>query len=210
MEKSELYTVVRNLLLTEMAKTGEKYVPVAISNRHVHLCRADVEKLFGNGYQLHLSKKISQPGQFACEEKIKLIGPKGSISDVRVLGPERKQTQVEILYTDSFKLGIKPVVHMSGDLIGTPGIQLCGPSGVVELDSGVIISARHLHMSCEEAGAYGFKEGDAIKIRKQGVRVSVYDNVIVRTGKEHSLEVHLDTDEGNAAAITCGEILEVI
>lgn len=138
MEKNELKQMVRNILLVELAKAGVKNVPVAVSNRHVHLSRCDVEKLFGAGYQLRPQKALSQPHQYACEEKIVLTGPKGKIADVRVLGPERKETQVEVSMTDSFKLGVKPVVRMSGDLSGTPGIRLSGPAGEVELSSGVI------------------------------------------------------------------------
>lgn len=151
MERSELYKVVRNSLLVELAKTGDKNVPVSILNRHVQLSRADVIKLFGAGYRLRPIKEMSQSGQFACEEKITLLGPRGTIADVRVIGPECQQTQVEVSFTDSQLLGIKPVVRMSGNLLGTPGIRLSGPAGVVQLHSGVIVPARHLHMSSEQA-----------------------------------------------------------
>lgn len=206
----ELNQKVRNLILVELAKAGVQYVPVAISNRHVHLCRADIDKLFGLGYQLKLQKSLSQPNQVACEEKITLVGPKGKIEDVRILGPQRKQTQVEVSFTDSFKLGTMPIVRMSGNLSGSPGIRLVGPQGGVELSSGLIISERHLHMSREEADAYGLKDGDAISIRKAGARPTVFEGVIVRSGEGHSLEVHLDTDEGNTAAINCGDLLEIV
>lgn len=210
MEKDILYKVVRNCLLVELAKAGNRNVPVAISNRHIHISYADIEKLFGAGHQLHPIRAISQPDQYACEEKLDLIGAKGTILAVRVLGPVRRQTQIEISITDSYKLGIEPVVRMSGDLDGTPGIRLRGPAGVVDLPNGVIISARHLHMSESEALVYCLRDGDKVRIQKNGIRQVIYENVIVRSGKGHSLEVHLDTDEANATGINCGDILKII
>lgn len=210
MERSELYKVVRNSLLVELAKIGDKNVPVSILNRHILLSRADVIGLFGAGYQLRPIKEMSQSGQFVCEEKITLLGPRGTIADVRVIGPECQQTQVEVSFTDSQLLGIKPVVRMSGSLLGTPGIRVSGPAGVISLHYGVIIPARHLHMSNEQAAAYGLKDGDTVKIRKSGMQIPAFDDVAVCTGKNQNIEVHLNTDDGTSAGINCGEIVEIM
>jgi putative phosphotransacetylase len=201
---------VRNELIKNFAKeNGICYVPVAISNRHVHLSPLHVEQLFGKGYKLHPLRPISQPGQYACEEKITLEGPKGAIKGLRVLGPERKETQVEISITDSYMLGIKPVVRMSGDIRGTPGGRLIGPKGQIELTRGVIVSARHLHLSEEEGKWFGLINGDKVKVRKLGVRGTVFNEVVVRCGSGNSLDLHIDTDECNAAGIKQGELLLV-
>lgn len=210
MERSELYRMVRNSLLAELAKTGDRNVPAAVSNRHIHLSRADVIKLFGAGYPLKPAKEISQPGQYACEERVTLIGPKGTIDNVRVLGPEYPQTQVEISAADASLLGIKPVVRVPGQLLGTPGIRVKGPAGVAQLHCGVIVPAIHLHMSEEEAAAYNLKDGDTVRLRKTGMQTAIYENVIVCAGKKYSLEVHLNKDDAISGGVACGEILEIM
>ncbi len=210
MNEEKLKRNIEIEVLKQCAKDGKPYVPAAISARHVHLSRADVETLFGKGHQLKKLRDLNQPMQFACEEQLTLTGPKGSIANVRVLGPERRETQVEISFTDSYKVGIKPVVRMSGDLAGTPGGSLIGPLGEVTLKSGVIVAARHLHMSADEAAAYGLKNGDIVSVKKAGEREIIFGNVIVRSGEGHSLEFHIDTDEANAAGMPCGELLELI
>ena len=192
------------------AAQGEYYVPAAASARHVHLSQADVAALFGEGYELRQFRPLTQPGQFAAEEKVDIVGPRGTISGVRVLGPARTETQIEISITDAIRLGIKPVVRMSGDIAFTPGAKLVGPKGSVDLPQGVIVAARHLHMSPEEAAAYGLKDGDVVSLRKPGPREVIFGNVVVRSGKGHSLEVHLDTDEANAAMLSNGDLLEII
>lgn len=191
-------------------QTGRKLVPAASSNRHVHLSRADVEALFGAGYTLTPFRPLSQPGQFACEETVTLEGPKGSISKIRVLGPERKETQAEISVTDSFKLGIKPVVRMSGELDNTPGGKLTGPKGFVELKKGVVVAARHLHLSADQASGFNLQNGDVVRLKAGGYRPVIFENVIVRSGDGHEMEVHLDTDEANAAMIKNGDFLEIV
>jgi putative phosphotransacetylase len=210
MNDKELKRKIEIEVLKQCAKNGLYYVPAAVSARHVHLCRGDVEALFGKGYRLRKLKDLSQPGQFACEERVALTGPKGTIEKVRVLGPERRETQVEISVTDSFKAGIEPVVRMSGNIEGTPGGKLSGPAGEVTLQRGVIAAARHLHMSPEEAAMYGLKSGDIVSVKKAGAREMIFGNVIVRSGEGHSLEMHIDTDEANAAGMLCGELLELI
>jgi putative phosphotransacetylase len=192
------------------AAQGEYYVPAAASARHVHLSKADVAALFGEGYELKAMKPLTQPGQFAAEEKVDITGPRGTIAGVRVLGPARKDTQIEISLTDAVKLGIKPIVRMSGDIAFSPGAKLVGQRGGIDLPQGVIISARHLHMSNEEAAAYGLKNGDVVSLKKSGPREVTFGNVIVRCGDGHSLEVHLDTDEANAAMLSNGDLLQLI
>ncbi len=210
MDAAVVRRIVEINLTRQMARTGEYYVPVAVSNRHVHLSTAHVDALFGKGYALKKLRDLNQPGQYACEEVVMLRGPKGSIDKMRILGPARSETQVEILQSDSFRLGIAPVVRMSGDLAGAPGGTLIGPGGSVTLAQGVIVAARHLHLSSEEAGWFGLKTGDAVSIKKGGERPLVFCNVVVRAGDGHSLEAHIDFDEANASGMRCGEVLELI
>jgi putative phosphotransacetylase len=208
-------TVIRKKIETEVIgilaqQTGRRFLPAAASNRHVHLSRADVETLFGAGYTLAQLRPLSQPGQFACEECLTLKGPKGSIGNIRALGPERKETQVEISVTDSFKLGISPVVRISGELEDTPGGILIGPKGTVTLKKGVVVAARHLHLSADQAKGFCLKNGDVVKLKSCGVRAVIFENVVVRCGEGHEMEVHLDTDEANAALIKNGDYMEII
>ncbi len=191
-------------------KEGKIFVPVAASARHVHLCRQHVEQLFGPGYQLQKLKDLSQPGQCACKEQVTVVGPRGQIEKVRVLGPERKDTQIEIALTDSFQLGVKPPIRMSGKVAGTPGCKLVGPYGSVDIPEGIIIAARHLHVSKAQAALFGLKDGQVVSIRSGGERSVVFENVVVRAGDGHDLEVHLDTDEANAAAMAGSVMMEVI
>ena len=191
-------------------KSGRIFVPVASSARHVHLCRADVERLFGVGYQLQRFKDLSQPGQFACKEQVTIVGPRGQLAKVRVLGPERKATQVEVSLTDTFVLGIKAPIRMSGKTQGTPGCTLVGPAGTIELSEGVIVAARHLHLSAAQAALFGLKDGQSVRLRAEGERAAVLENVIVRAGDGHDMEVHIDTDEANAVAMAGSTMMEVL
>lgn len=182
-------------------------VPVGISNRHVHLSEADVEALFGEGYQLTKLKDLSQPGQYACEETVMLVGPKGVIEKVRVLGPPRKQSQVEITLTDSFKLGVKAPLRDSGDLAGSAPITLVGPKGALTLKEGAIVAARHIHMHTSEAEKLNLKDGDKVSVRAKGPRGIIFGDVLVRVSDNYSLEMHVDTDEANAVGLRNGDIL---
>ena len=211
MDKAKIQRAVQ-LAVAESVfrKEGKIFVPVAASARHVHLCRADVEKLFGPGYQLQKFKDLVQPGQYACKEQVTVVGPRGQIERVRVLGPERKDTQVELAMTDSFQLGIKLPIRMSGKTSGTPGCKLVGPVGTAEIAEGAIAAARHLHASKAQAAFYGLKDGQVVSLRSGGERSVVFENVVVRAGDGHELEVHLDTDESNAAAMAGSPLMEVI
>lgn len=185
-------------------------VPVGISNRHIHLTREHVDILFGKGYQLKKMKDLKQPGQYACEETVTIEGPKGKIHHVRILGPERKQSQLEISKTDSFVLGVKPPVRDSGDLKNTPGIIIEGTKGRVELEEGVILPVRHIHMDEEDAGRIGVKDKDIVSVKTRGERSVILENVLCRVSPNYSLEFHVDTDEGNAANLKNGDLVEII
>ena len=179
-------------------------LPIALSNKHVHLSQGDIETLFGAGHQLTHFKPLSQPGQFACEEKVDLVGPKGTIKGVRVLGPARPATQVEISLADGFALGVKAPIKESGDIEGTPGLKLVGPAGEVELEKGVIVASRHIHMSLDDAAKFGVQDKQIVKVKTFGPRAIVFENVLVRANEKFALEMHVDIEEGNAAGVRNG------
>lgn len=172
---------------------------VETSARHVHLCTKDLETLFGKGAELTFKKALSQPGQFACEERVKLVGPKKEIPNVIILGPVRPNTQIELSYTDARTLGIDAPLRESGDLEGTPGIKIVGPCGEIETDSGVIIAKRHIHMTPEDAEAYGVENGQIVSVKIESGRTAVLGDVVIRVSPKFSLAMHIDTDESNAA-----------
>ncbi len=193
------------------AVSSDSTVPVGVSNRHIHLSAQDVETLFGKGYELTPMKDLSQPGQFACKETLTLIGPSlRPIENVRVLGPVRKASQVEISRTDSFVLKVKPPVRESGDVAGSAPVTIVGPKGVVTLKEGCIIANRHIHMSEEEGAAFGLKDGDYVTVEANGERRTTFYDVQVRVNKAFRLEMHIDTDDANAAGIGNGCRVKVI
>ncbi len=193
--------------LAEAAKHwDERPIPIEVSAHHLHLSKEDTEKLFGKSYELTFHSELSQPGQFACNETVNLIGPKGTVKRVRVLGPYRKESQVEISITEEFKLGIDAPVRPSGLLKGTPGISLEGPAGKVILPRGVICSLRHIHMSPEDALFFGLRDKDMVRIKVEGERSLIFGDVLVRVNPNFKLAMHLDTDEANAAEIHTGMI----
>ncbi len=193
------------------AVVDDSTVPVGVSNRHIHLSTADVETLFGKGYELTPLKDLSQPGQYACKETLTLIGPSlRPIENVRVLGPVRKASQVEISRTDSFVLKVKPPVRESGDIAGSAPVTIVGPKGVVTLKEGCIIANRHIHMSEEEGKAFGLKDGDYVTVEANGERRTTFYDVQVRVNKAFRLEMHIDTDDANAAGIGNGAKVKVI
>jgi putative phosphotransacetylase len=178
-------------------------IPVEISARHVHLSQADQDALFGDGYEMKVMKSLSQTGQYAAEEKVTVVGPKGEL-ECRVLGPCRKQTQVELAVSDGVRLGIMPTVRLSGDLAGSAGCSLVGPKGRVDLKEGVINDVRHLHISDKEAEEWKVKDGDVISARVDGETPVTFHAIRVRIHPSFRLNIHLDTDEGNAAALPKG------
>ena len=190
--------------------TGDT-VPVGVSNRHIHLSKEDLETLFGAGYQLTPVKDLSQPGQFACKEQLTIIGPSlRPIEGVRVLGPVRKESQVEISRTDSFTLKVKPPVRESGDIKGSAPITIVGPKGVVTLKEGCIIANRHIHMSDEEGKIFGLNDGDYVTVEVDGERRTTFYDVQVRVNKAFRLEMHIDTDDANAAGIGNGFKVRIV
>ncbi|KLO21034.1 propanediol utilization phosphotransacylase [Marinitoga sp. 1197] len=192
----------------KLKKTG---IIVGVSNRHVHLSKEDLEVLFGEGYELHPIKDLKQPGQYAAEEVVTLVGPKGKIERVRVLGPVRKETQIEISQTDAFKLGVKPPVRDSGDLDGTPGIKIIGPKGEVETKKGLILAKRHIHMLPEDAEKYNVKDKDLVYVAiEKGDRKLIFGDVLIRVSPKYALEFHVDTDEANAALIKTGDEVFIV
>lgn len=206
------HSAIRRAVLTELASQGMgKFVPVGISARHVHVTQEDLETLFGKGYKLNPIKELSQPGQYAAREQVTVIGPKGRIERVRILGPIRKESQVEISLTDSFVLGVKNCsVRLSGELEGTTGVKLLGPEGQVELKKGLIVAARHLHISEEQGKAFGIHDRQVVSVRVSGPRPCVLENVICRRGAGYELDLHLDTDEANACGLQNGDLAELV
>jgi putative phosphotransacetylase len=166
--------------------------------------------LFGEGFELSVLKPLSQPGQFAAHETVTIVGPKGEIRNVRILGPVRGETQVEISRTDSFFLGIDAPVRMSGDIEGTPGIRVVGPNGEVELIKGVIVAKRHIHFSPADAEKYGVKDRQKVRVKSLGERSLIFDEVIARVHPSFALDCHLDTDEANGAGIKNGGEVELL
>jgi putative phosphotransacetylase len=208
MDEPALKRLIRNTVLVRLTGYGLRYVPAAVSARHIHLCEKDRRILFGPETALRPLRGLSQPGQFAAEQTLDLAGPKGVLGKVRVLGPERDRTQVEVSVSDCYVLGIKPVIRMSGNTGGSPGCTLTGPAGRVELSEGVIVAARHVHMSQEQAAAYGVKNGGLITLKVPPPREGLMGGIVVRAGEGHDLELHLDTDEANGNHIENGAFLE--
>jgi len=189
----------------------ETKVLINLSNRHMHLSREDVEALFGPGHQLTKLKDLLQPGQFACEELVTIKGPKGSIANVRILGPERKETQCEILSSDVFRLGVPTCpVRESGKLDGSTSFVIEGSKGSVKKDKGLIIAKRHVHFDPASAEAFGVKDNELVDLRVDGERGAVFLNVICRVNSAYALECHLDFDEGNAVGIGSGSYGHVV
>lgn len=185
-------------------------VEVGLSNKHLHLKEEDVEILFGKGHRLTPIKPLKQPGQFACDEKVDIVGPKGSLKGVRILGPTRPETQIELAMTDARAIGITAPIRESGKLDGSPGIKLVGPEGEVELEHGAIIALRHIHLSTEQALEAGVADKDFVSVKFEGERGLIFDKVLVRVADTFDNEMHLDTDEGNAAGLKNGMLGEII
>ena len=201
----DIAEIVKKILGEYGGKEDAKEIPVGVSNRHIHLSREHVEVLFGKGYELTPLKELSQPGQYACKETLTLIGPSlRPIENVRVLGPVRRASQVEISTTDSYVLKVKPPVRESGKIDGSAPITIVGPKGVVELSEGCIIANRHIHMSPSDARIFGISDGDTLTIDVDGKRRTRWYDVQVRVHEDFRLEMHVDTDDANSAGIGNG------
>ena len=184
---------------------------VETSARHVHVTEADLETLFGKGYQLTVKKELSQPGQYASNERVTVVGPKKELANVSILGPCRSATQVELSMTDARSIGIVAPVRESGDVVGSAGCKLVGPAGEVEIGEGVIIAKRHIHMTPADAEAFGLKDRDevTVKIDSDG-RSLTFGDVVVRVSDRFALAMHIDTDESNAGCVAPGTMGTVI
>lgn len=189
---------------------NEEGVPVGVSNRHIHLSQNDLDKIFGAGYELTKIKDLSQPGQFAAKETVTICGPKGAIEKVRILGPVRSKTQVEILQGDTFKLGVKAEPKMSGELCHTTGITVIGPKGSVQTEEGLIVAKRHIHMLPEDAENFDVKDGEEVSIKIDGIRGGVFENVAIRVTNTSKLECHVDMEEANALGLNSKSRVQII
>jgi acetate kinase len=204
MAREALRALSRSYLTQVLEAQKQAPFLVEVSAHHIHLTQEHVEELFGKGHQLTKQADLSQPGQYACKEQLTIVGPKGKIERVRVLGPTRKITQVEIALTEQFKLGVHPPVRESGDIKDTPGCTLEGPSGSVKLDRGVICAWRHIHMTPADALRYGVRDKSVVRVRVDGDRELVFGDVLVRVDPNYALAMHIDTDEANAANLKTG------
>lgn len=188
----------------------KKEVLVEVSARHVHLSREHVDILFGKGYELTPDKWLSQPGQYSCKERVNIIGKKRTLNNVAILGPIRKESQVELSLTDCYSIGVEGVLRESGDIEGTPGIVLETEKGRVTLDKGVIVAKRHVHMTPKDAEEFGVVDKQIVKVKVNSPREVTFGEVVVRVNDNFSLAMHVDTDEGNAALVgknTMGELI---
>ncbi|MED3553146.1 phosphate propanoyltransferase [Cytobacillus praedii] len=216
MNQSELIENITRLVVKELEshrlikRERKTHVPVSISARHLHLQQEHVELLFGKGYELTKYKEISQPGQYACNEKVTLKGPKGTIENVRVLGPLRKHTQVEISRTDARKIGVTPPVRNSGNIAGSSGITLIGPIGSISLQEGCIIADRHIHMTSKDADEFAVKDKQRVSVLIEGAKGGVMGQVTIRVNDRYALDMHIDTDDANAFDLKGNEWLKII
>lgn len=177
---------------------------VEASGRHVHLSRKELDVLFGTGYELTKAKDLSQPGQYASKERLTVVGPKGAFHNVVILGPVRKESQVEVSLTDCLQLGVKAPIRESGDIEGTPGIVLVNGDKSVSLDKGLIVAKRHVHMTPEDAEKLGVKNHDIVKVKVEGARPLIFDDVVIRVSPKFATYMHIDYDEANACGFSKG------
>lgn len=188
----------------------EPIVPIGVSNRHIHLSEDDLGKCFGYDYELTPLKDLSQPGQFACKETVIIAGPKGALENVRILGPVRSRSQVEIFASDNFKLGIKAPLRISGELDGAAPITVIGPKGSVYMKEAAIVAKRHIHMAPEDAEKFGVADGQEVSLEIQGERGGMLSNVVIRVTSSSKLDCHVDTEEANALGLTNSSKAKII
>lgn len=202
MNEQALQSIVEEIVSKlKDASIQDHSIPMAVSARHCHISQKDLEILFGTGYQLTKKADLSQPGQFAANETITIAGPRGSLEKVRILGPARNMTQVEVSRTDSFKLGLKPPLRESGNIEGSSPVTLIGPKGSLYKKEGLIIAQAHIHMNPEDAEGFGVKNGEYVKVEIEGERPISFEKVLIRISPRYRLEMHIDTDEANAGLI---------
>lgn len=208
----EQLTKIISKVITEklLEEKDDVLIPVGISNRHVHLSREDMNFLFGKGYELTKLKDLKQPGQFAAKEVVTIKGPKGQLEKVRILGPLREETQVEISLADSFKLGVKPMIKESGKLENTPGITIIGPKASIETTKGTIVALRHIHVPTKTAQKLNLCDKDMVYVEIDGDRKAILGNVLVRVSDKYVLEMHVDMDEANACYLKNGDLVKIV
>lgn len=193
-------------VIKEMEKVSETpSIPIGVSARHVHLSQQHLEILFGANYQLKKKSDLSQPGQFAANETVTVVGPKGSLERVRILGPVRSGTQIEVSKTDSVKLGLNPPLRESGNIKGSSPATIVGPEGSIYLAEGLIIAQNHIHMAPSDAVRFKLQNGQYVQVKVQGKRPLLFDQVLIRVSPRYQLEMHIDTDEANAALCATGD-----
>lgn len=201
MQTEEMVKLITKIVVDKIKDLENYRIPIGVSNRHIHLNQEDLETLFGIGYNLTKKSDLKQPGQFAANETVTIRGPKGEFENVRILGPIRKESQIEISMTDSFRLGVKPPIKESGQLDDTPGLEIIGSKGIVKIPYGTIIALRHIHMTPEYAEKMGVKDKEVVEVETLGERHGVLGNVLIRVSDKFSLEMHVDVDEANACAL---------
>jgi len=206
----EMFVKLVTRLVIEELEKFQCSVPIGVSNRHIHLDRKDMDILFGQDSELTFKKELGQPGQYACEETVTLHGPKGELGRVRVLGPLRSESQVEISVTDGFALGVKPPIRESGKLEGTPGVTIIGPKGTIEKDTGTIAALRHIHLTPEDAQRMGVRDKQMVKVEIRGLRGGIFHNVLIRVSEQFAPEMHIDVDEANAFGVKNGDRAYII
>lgn len=190
---------------------GHILVPIGVSGRHIHLTQEVLESLFGKGYKLTVKRNLSQPGEFAAEETVTIVSPSGAaIERVRILGPPRRFTQIELSRSDGMRLGLELEVRQTGDLAGTPGLTVIGPKGTVVLREGAIMANRHIHMSPDDAKRFGLCDGQIVRARIHGQRGLIFENVAIRVSDRFVLDFHIDTDDASAAGVVTGDLAEIL
>ncbi len=209
LSRDELTALVWKAVRDELA-IKNRQVPVGISMRHIHLDRAALDALFGRNYQLTPLRALSQPGQFAAEEKLDVIGPRGTLRGVRILGPLRRAVQIELSQTDCRTVGLKAPVRSSGDTAGTPGVKLRGPLGELEVPEGVIVADRHIHLSPAQAQGFGLRDGDRVRVGIGGEKPGVMGGVLIRSNPQCDLDFHVDVDDGNAFQLRQGQFVTIL
>lgn len=209
MDGKQLRDYVLRVLLAELARQGDFRVPVNASNRHIHLSRNDADALFSPGYELTKLRDLAQPGQYACKEQLMMQTDAGQLL-LRVVGPLRRETQIELSFSEAISLKLEPMLRISGSIEGTPGCYLSNGGNRVHIERGVIVAARHMHMSPQEAQIYGLKNGDMVSLHVTGPREAIFSQVIVRSGPGHVLEAHLDREEANACGLADGQLCQII
>lgn len=212
MEKQtyEMFVALVTRLVVEELEKFQRSVPIGVSNRHIHLDRADMDILFGQDSELTFKKELGQPGQYAAEETVTLHGPKGELGRVRVLGPLRTASQMEISVTDGFALGVRPPIRESGKIEGTPGLTIVGPKGTIEKDTGTIAALRHIHLDPETAQRIGVRDKQMVKVEIGGLRGGILHNVLIRVSEQFAPEMHIDVDEANAFGVKNGDRAYII